>query len=159
MMLYYVYERQWYKNLSPNWIFSEATGHLSNVTDMSQAPSEVYVRQLLPKKYGYPLFIPAPHNNLPREYRNRGTSIGDVGIIKPNGSFSFVFSICTPAGSPVNCFGVPQGFEPLVLGPEGIEVVDDRHSVGSDVVSTSITRKEIAAEIAVKENKYECHVV
>jgi hypothetical protein len=125
----------------------------SNITDMSQAPSEVYVRQLLPKKYGYPLFIPAPHNNLPPEYRDRGTSIGDVGIIKPNGSFSYIFSICTPANSPVNCFGVPQGFEPIVLGPEGIEIVNDRHNVGSDVVSTSVTRKEIAVEITVKENK------
>jgi hypothetical protein len=126
---------------------------------MSQAPSEVYARQLLPKKYGYPLFIPAPHNNLPPEYRDRGTSIGDVGIIKPNGSFSFVFCICAPATSPVNCFGVPEGFEPIVLGPEGIEVVDDRHYTPSDVVSTSVTRKDITVEVAVKENECEHFII
>jgi hypothetical protein len=120
---------------------------------MSQAPSEVYARQLLPKKYGYPLFIPAPHNNLPQEYRDRGASIGDVGIIKPNGSFSFVFSICEPATGPVNCFGVPEGFEQVALGRESIEVVDDRHNARSDVVSTSISRKEVSAEIGVKENE------
>jgi len=91
---------------------------------MSQAPSEVYARQLLPKKYGYPLFMPAPYDNLPREYRDRGTSIGDVGIIKPNRSFSFVFSICASATSPVNCFGVPQGFEPVIIGQEGIAVCE-----------------------------------
>ena len=122
---------------------------------MSQAPSEVYACQLLPKQYGYPLFNPAPHSNLPPEYRVRGVCIGDVGIIKPNGSFSFVFSICTPADSPVNLFGVPQVFKPIVLGLEGIEVVDDRHNAGSDVVrvSTSVTRKDISVEVAVRENE------
>jgi hypothetical protein len=58
---------------------------------MLQAPSEVYVRC-------FPIFsiYTRTHNNLPLEYRNKGTSNGDFGIIKPNGSFSFVFSICTP---------------------------------------------------------------
>ena len=36
-----------------------------NVGTMSQAPSEVYPRQLLPPKYGYPLFIPAPPTTFP----------------------------------------------------------------------------------------------
>ena len=57
------------------------------------------------------MFIPEPYNNLSREYCDKGASIGDVGIIAADGSFSFVFNICAAAGDPINCNGVPDKFK------------------------------------------------
>lgn len=59
---------------------------------MSTAASQVYARQLLSQKLGYPLFVPEPNESLPDEYRARGVGIGDVGIIAPDGSFTFAFN-------------------------------------------------------------------
>ena len=120
---------------------------------MSQAPSDVYARQLLPKQYGYPLFVPEPYDDLPAEYRERGTSIGDVGIIMPNGSFSFVFSICAPMDDPVNCYGVPEGFEQVNLAPGDISLLRNMHKRPSDVFSVAVRRESISVEGAVKENE------
>jgi hypothetical protein len=120
---------------------------------MSQAPSDVYARQLLPKQYGYPLFVPEPYDDLPAEYRDRGTSIGDVGIIMPNGSFSFVLNICAPMDDPVNCYGVPEGFEQVNLVPGDISLLKNMHKRPSDVFSAAVRRESISVEGAVKENE------
>ena len=120
---------------------------------MSQAPSDVYARQLFPKKYGIPLFIPKLYDNLSHEYRDRGTSIGDVGIITTDGSFSFIFNICTAASDPINCNGVPDGFEQILLNPNGISHLNNMHSPGSDVSSASVEKESIALEGALKDNK------
>jgi hypothetical protein len=52
---------------------------------------------------------------LPIEYRRRGTSIGDVGIITSTGEFDFLFNIFYPANHPINRGVVPQDFSPLSL--------------------------------------------
>src|ERR1700691_6290178 len=93
----------------------------------SPPPSEVYTRLLLPKLHGYSLFIAEPDDNLPLEYRTKGTSIGDVGIITADASFDFVFNICVSANDPVNCHGVPDGFEQLTLDPEDISLLSNMH--------------------------------
>ncbi|KIM76638.1 hypothetical protein PILCRDRAFT_643331 [Piloderma croceum F 1598] len=120
---------------------------------MSAIPSDVYARQLLPKQYGYPLFVPEPYDNLPEEYRARGASIGDVGIIMPDGSFSFVFNICIPADDPINCYGVPEGFEQVHVAPGDISLLKNMHKRHSDISSASVRAKRITVEGAVKENE------
>ncbi|KAF7973154.1 hypothetical protein HWV62_15933 [Athelia sp. TMB] len=100
-----------------------------------QTASQVYVRHLLPKKYGYPLYCPEPLESLPSEYRQRGTSIGDVGFIKLNGSFVFAFNIFTPqTETALNKFGVPDGFYPLHLNQQDIVYVDDKFAKGSEIL-------------------------
>ncbi|KAJ7193799.1 hypothetical protein GGX14DRAFT_315241, partial [Mycena pura] len=75
--------------------------------------SQLYSRLLFPKGHGYPLFRPQPPEDLPSEYRKTGVSVGDVGVITADGYFDFIFNICTPADSPINQRGVPEGFYPL----------------------------------------------
>lgn len=120
---------------------------------MSVASSQVYARQLLPQKYGYPLYIPEPSDNLPLQFRERGVSIGDVGVVMPNGSFNFAFSVCAPADDPVNCFGVPAGFQPMRLEPQRISQWQNMHRKGSEVMSSSIKKENISASGGLKENE------
>ena len=120
---------------------------------MAQSPSDVYARQLFPKKYGIPLFIPEPYDNLTREYHDQGTSVGDVGIVTPDGSFSFVFNICVPADHPVNCHGVPDGFSQVSLTPGEISYLSNIHPPGSDISSASVHKTSLDVENALKENE------
>jgi hypothetical protein len=58
--------------------------------------SDIYERQLSPKRDGFALWEPGPNKNLPFPYQRKGIQIGDVGIIKPSGFFSFIFNVCVP---------------------------------------------------------------
>lgn len=101
---------------------------------MAQAASQVYVRIMLAKKYGYPLYYPEPLESLPRGYRQRGTSIGDVGVLKSDGAFVFAFNIFTPqSDTTLNSLGVPDGFQPLHLDQQDIERVEGRFAKGSKI--------------------------
>jgi hypothetical protein len=120
---------------------------------MSIVPSDVYARQLLPKQYGYPLFVPEPYDNLPQKYLEKGTCIGDVGIIKPNGSFCFVFNICTPADDyDINYYGVPESFEQVHLHDRDISILGTMHKQGSDVSSASVKKININVEASLQEH-------
>lgn len=121
---------------------------------MLQAAPDIYTDCLLPLKHGYPLYRPEPDYGLPRAYRNHGISIGDVGIIKPEGYFDFLFNICQGPGSPepnpVNEHGLPSGLEPLEPG----EVLDDPNYFGQKAVvangsaeNTSISARGGIAQI------------
>ncbi|KZP23666.1 hypothetical protein FIBSPDRAFT_664068, partial [Athelia psychrophila] len=99
--------------------------------------SQVYARQLLPEKQGYPMYYPESPSNLPLEYRKRGVGIGDLGIILPDGSFDFVFNIFIPwTGSEgeINCFGVPDGFVPLQLSPQAVRSNPDKTITSAQTV-------------------------
>ncbi|KAH0588260.1 hypothetical protein H2248_006968 [Termitomyces sp. 'cryptogamus'] len=66
--------------------------------------SVVYARQLLPKRHGYPLWIPEPYgNSLP--YRTKGVRIGDVGYVTEDGAFETLFNVRASPSNLVNYRG------------------------------------------------------
>jgi hypothetical protein len=104
----------------------------------AQDDIEVYVRCLLPKKRGFPLWVPKPHRNLPYEYRKKGVSIGDVGIVTSSGVFDFLFNICLPAHHPINGNLVPDNFRPLEPPPNPLDIIEDS-DMSTHLTSGSIT--------------------
>lgn len=116
----------------------------------------MYTRLLLPKKLGFPLWTPEPDDNLPDEYRNKGVSIGDVGIMKPDGDFDFLFNICVPSDHAINQRGVPLGFEDVseIEPPLEISRRDGFHSLGTAIASNSMRKNDIGANISVQDNPY-----
>ncbi|KZP19478.1 hypothetical protein FIBSPDRAFT_561886 [Athelia psychrophila] len=114
--------------------------------------SQVYARRLLPKKHRYPMYYPEPLDNLPLEYRRRGVGIGDVGIIKPDGSFEFAFNIFIPwaeSDREINCFGVPDGFVPMQLGRQPVASNQNKHAEGSVIMSNCEKSKDASGSIGV----------
>lgn len=74
--------------------------------------------------------MPEPYGDLPRprEYRDKGVSIGDVDIITTDSSFSCLFGICAAADDPeVNGHGVPDGFEQVTLTSGETSVLHNMH--------------------------------
>jgi hypothetical protein len=104
---------------------------------MCQNDVDVYARLMLPKKRGFPLWIPQPHQNLPRDYRKNGVDIGDVGIVTSDGVFDFLFNICRPSHDPINRDGVPDDFLPLQPPNPGdiIKVTDESTHIASALIS------------------------
>ncbi|KAJ7620023.1 hypothetical protein DFH06DRAFT_72134, partial [Mycena polygramma] len=62
------------------------------------------------------MWFPGPNlaEHIPVSHRQNGISLGDVGIITPNGVFDFFFNIFAPRDHPLNGEGknVPDGFSP-----------------------------------------------
>jgi hypothetical protein len=87
--------------------------------------------------------MPEPNNNLPFAYRKKGVQIGDVGIIMPDGSFSFNFNICVSRDHPINPPTLPEEFVPI---HPPIDPIDIRRlaafKAGSYLASTSIEEIE-----------------
>jgi hypothetical protein len=54
---------------------------------------------------------------------------------------------------PVNCYGVPDGFEQVNLAPGDISLLKNMHKKPSDVFSATVSRKSISVEGAMKENE------
>jgi hypothetical protein len=54
---------------------------------------------------------------------------------------------------PVNCYGVPEGFEQVNLAPGDISLLRNMHKRPSDVFSVAVRRESISVEGAVKENE------
>ncbi|KAF9001524.1 hypothetical protein BDQ17DRAFT_1244342, partial [Cyathus striatus] len=71
---------------------------------------KIYAEKMFPLNYGFPLWFPQPNRYLPLEYRRKGISVGDVGIITHNGSFDFLFNISLPAEHPINPNDLPDDF-------------------------------------------------
>ena len=103
-------------------------------------PSEVYTRLLLLKGHGCPIWCPEPDENL--AYGESGVRIGHVGRIDPDdGGFDPLFNICAGADDPINCNGVPEAFEPLVLGPADVKYRRTYHNRGSYICSESLEKR------------------
>ena len=81
-----------------------------NATIDSRSDSEIYARNLLPLRHGYPLWRPKPQHPSP-EYNITGVQVGDVGFITRDGEFEFLFNICLPKDHIFQHYGVPDNFE------------------------------------------------
>ena len=83
---------------------------------MSRCPSnnEVYVTAMLPLRQGYPLPAPQPISSLPVEKRRVGTTIGDVGTIRDDGSFDYFFNPLLPTTDPRNPQDLPTAFKDVL---------------------------------------------
>ena len=109
---------------------------------MSKA-SEVYTRLLLPEGHGCPIWCPEPAESLPPAYREGGVRIGHVGRIIPGGGFDPLFNICAGADEPINCDGVPEGFEKIVLGPQDVTILSTYYNRGSHICSKRLEKRPI----------------
>ncbi|KAF5310136.1 hypothetical protein D9619_010570 [Psilocybe cf. subviscida] len=102
---------------------------------------DVYVDHLLTKNRGYPLWIPSLSTTLPTLNRTLGVSLGDVGMLTPEGGFDFLFNILHDATHPINAVaGVPEGFVPFrqTKGSGHVEFVE--WNAGSYLTSPSMVR-------------------
>ncbi|KAJ6561952.1 hypothetical protein B0H19DRAFT_943255 [Mycena capillaripes] len=97
-----------------------------------------YVSPMLSYKHGYPLFHPAPCDDLPEAARRIGTQIGDVGVVTEDGSFDPIFNIRLAADDPANRFGVPADFEQVVLRDD----IRRRRSHPPGTVLSNMTRRK-----------------
>ncbi|KII91510.1 hypothetical protein PLICRDRAFT_38277 [Plicaturopsis crispa FD-325 SS-3] len=130
-----------------------------------EAAHEVYVRLLLPKKHGYPLWVPEPDDSLPQEYKDEGVSIGDVGIVTTDG-FDVLFNICKDRHHPINARPeagaedrpLPHGFEPLPLYERDVRRISNMfsNSPGRDlhIVSRSIRKLSLGVTAGTEESQY-----
>jgi hypothetical protein len=110
--------------------------------------NEIYVRQLLPKKHGYPLWCPKPPDDLPPEYQAVGVTIGDVGVITEDGLFDRIFNICSPAE---DLTAVPSGFEQMI-SPMDVLAKGDWRSAGDYIASTKMEKMRLDLDISSQAN-------
>ena len=130
---------------------SSASSPSSYLTDLVQTAAdvvppkdnEIYERLLRRKGRGFALYVPEPNMQLPVAYQKIGINIGDVGVITPDGGFSFLFNICAPANDPINPRILPEDFSPLQPTLTDVDVVKfPRFKSGSYLASASIEKKE-----------------
>lgn len=111
--------------------------------------SDRFAKGLLAKGHGYPLWTPEPPDDLPVAYKQEGVRVGDVGVIRSNGSFDFIFNICVPGNHPINRFGVPNGFEQLDIDhSREVYMNENQFPPGADVSSTSIRKTSLELEFS-----------
>ncbi|KAM6499190.1 hypothetical protein JOM56_004698, partial [Amanita muscaria] len=53
-----------------------------------------YTRSMLQFMVGYPLYEPEPFSEFSKEYLRKGVNIGDIGFVREDGTFDFLFNIC-----------------------------------------------------------------
>ncbi|KAJ7708943.1 hypothetical protein B0H17DRAFT_1031304 [Mycena rosella] len=116
--------------------------------------SNLYSRLLFPKGHGYPLFHPQPSDDLPDSARRIGTEIGDVGVVTQDGCFDPIFNILRTGDDPANRFGVPAGFEQVVLRPDDILIRAQFHLPGSDISNTTVIKKRLDVEGGMENNVF-----
>lgn len=115
-----------------------------------QTDCEVYVRSLIGRGHGYPLWQPMPLSEHPSaEYKARGTSVGDVGYITYDGRFRFLFSATHPADHPIQCHGVPSAFTPLQIHWTQLTKNEKRHANMTCVGSSHMQVRQVATGAGV----------
>ena len=86
---------------------------ISPKIDVSQPVSSIadrYTRSMLGCLVGYPLYEPEPFSEHSTEYLRNGINVGDVGFVREDGAFDFLFNICPPHNSMINPSDLPGGF-------------------------------------------------
>ncbi|KIL63094.1 hypothetical protein M378DRAFT_55859, partial [Amanita muscaria Koide BX008] len=61
-----------------------------------------YTRSMLKSLAGYPLYEPQPLGELSTEYLRNGANIGDVGFVREDGVFDFLFNVCPSKNALIN---------------------------------------------------------
>ncbi|KAG6861393.1 hypothetical protein C0995_000522 [Termitomyces sp. Mi166 len=112
--------------------------------------AQVYARQLLPKRHGYPLWVPEPYGNSV-SYRTKGVRIGDVGYVTEDGAFETLFNVRASPSDPINCRGVPEGFEQVRIPPEDIVHIPNFHSPEGIVTSANTKKRAVDIELSMPE--------
>ncbi|KAK6988722.1 hypothetical protein R3P38DRAFT_2573169, partial [Favolaschia claudopus] len=107
--------------------------------DDTFSDSDIYCRQMMRQKRGFPLYDPEPRRTLAQAYQDRGVTIGDVGRITPDGAFDFFFNVYLPADHPINNNNVPDDFYPLPPF-ESVDVYDQSYRSGNHVSTSSVQR-------------------
>ncbi|KAF9525138.1 hypothetical protein CPB83DRAFT_772660, partial [Crepidotus variabilis] len=105
---------------------------------------QVYFDHLVAESRGSPLWLPGPDRRLPIDYRRKGLSVGDVGILNPDGGFSFLFNVFMSSKDSINLGRVPPSFESL-SPPDDMDF-EERDCFGewSAVTSRSVKRSDQA---------------
>lgn len=107
-----------------------------------QTGPERYVHSLMRQNRGYPLWIPSPSMSLPALYRASGVRLGDVGIITPEGGFSFFFNVLHGATHPINTgMLLPEHFTPYVSRGRTGSLVHIESSVMTCLASDTLMTK------------------
>ncbi|KAK7023038.1 hypothetical protein R3P38DRAFT_2957163 [Favolaschia claudopus] len=106
---------------------------LGACADLNRIPNQIYAEVLLRQERGFPLCEPAPHSNLPEDYKRTGVSIGDVGLVTAEG-FDFCFNVYRARDDSINAGGVPEDFVPLEMYSE-VDVYKKDYEPGSYVGS------------------------
>ncbi|KAK0227685.1 hypothetical protein IW262DRAFT_1346755 [Armillaria fumosa] len=112
----------------------------------------LYTKLLLSGGHGYPLWIPEPDYSLPSAYVERGICVGDVGIIRSDGGFDFVFNAFLEADNPVNAGRVPPDFSPLRTesDPNPIHIMHLQHPKHSFVASPHVSVTSVTLEASAE---------
>ncbi|KAK0500197.1 hypothetical protein EDD18DRAFT_818804 [Armillaria luteobubalina] len=111
-------------------------------------PHDVYRNLLLRERHGYPLWIPESDYNLPDVYRDKGVSVGDLGILTDDGGFDFLFNVCAEADDPVNRGRVPPQFQPLRISYGSSHPIRKipYHCRNSSITSADVSKTEFTVE-------------
>ncbi|KDQ58162.1 hypothetical protein JAAARDRAFT_57909 [Jaapia argillacea MUCL 33604] len=119
-----------------------------------ESTHETYARLLLPKRDGYPLWVPEPTglSNIPTLYREDGYQIGDVGVVNHSGGFRVFFNVCEDRGESLTIpadqsvpaipsrWRGPGGFTPIILMTEHYE--DSDYHTAPTIIGRSMTSKK-----------------
>ncbi|KAJ7579024.1 hypothetical protein C8J56DRAFT_334850 [Mycena floridula] len=116
---------------------------------MSLSEAQTYSSSLLPKRHGYPLWLPEPHGNLPTEYRRNGLRIGDVVILTEDGGFDYMFNIFADETESINQGRTPHGFNPLALDEQDVLYWENRHKPGASISTMNVKKLELNSEAAM----------
>ncbi|KAJ7654128.1 hypothetical protein DFH06DRAFT_1093141 [Mycena polygramma] len=114
----------------------------SDTSTEALSDSEIYHRQMLFQKRGFPLYVPEPEISLPAEYQRRGVAIGDVGSVTPEGTFDFFFNIFLAPDDPIHVNHTPENFSPLPLY-DPIDLLHENHAPGDFVSSSNVQRLDL----------------
>jgi hypothetical protein len=121
---------------------------------MCSVPCRIYAESLFPKGYGYPLWLPEPNEYLPEEYQESGIRIGDVGLVRPDGSFDYLFNVCHPASHHINKDRTPDDFECVELSmPHDMYGNSGAHAPESHVASASLIKRVYNLGASMAENR------
>ena len=120
----------------PEPVATEVDQPSQDQSNIRRAHDEIYYDELWKHKRGSPLLFPGPSDDLPLPYRQNGFDVGDVGILKKDKPFDFLFNIFLPSDDPINAKGVPDSFQPCQLPP-----CDTSDTTDSCFVSPSVSNR------------------